>query len=123
MHIGTINLNHKTSSTRIIMDAVMSLYEKIMNKNLLARKIYITANDVINEELAKKEEKFEQIDFFTNYQEKEIKKQEEQNEKELQKAIIDIKNKYGKNAIIKGMNLQKDGTTIQRNGQIGGHKG
>ncbi len=123
MHIGTINLNHKTSSTRIIMDAVMSLYERIMNKNLLARKIYITANDVINEELAKKEEKFEQIDFFTNYQEKEIKKQEEQNEKELQKAIIDIKNKYGKNAIIKGMNLQKDGTTIQRNGQIGGHKG
>ena len=101
----------------------MSLYERIMNKNLLARKIYITANDVINEELAKKEKKFEQIDFFTNYHEKEIKKQEEQNEKELQKTIIKIKNKYGKNAIIKGMNLQKEGTTIQRNGQIGGHKG
>ena len=123
MHIGTINLDHKTSSTRIIMDAIMSLYERIMNKNLLARKIYITANDVINEELAKKEKKFEQIDFFTNYHEKEIKKQEEQNEKELQKTIIKIKNKYGKNAIIKGMNLQKEGTTIQRNGQIGGHKG
>ena len=71
----------------------------------------------------KKEKPFEQIDLFTNYQEKVEKTQEEKTEKELQKAMIDIKKRYGKNAILKGMNLQEGGTTIERNGQIGGHKG
>ena len=120
---GTINLDHKTSSTRIIMEAIMKLYERIMNKKLLVRRINITANNVVNEETAKQEKTFEQIDLFTNYQEKVEKRKEEQTEKELQKAMIDIKKKYGKNAILKGMNLQEGGTTIERNGQIGGHKG
>ena len=120
---GTINLDHKTSSTKIIMEAIMKLYERIMNKKLLVRRINITANNVVNEETIKQEKSFEQIDLFTNYQEKEKKSKEEQTEKELQKAMIDIKKKYGKNAILKGMNLQEGGTTIERNGQIGGHKG
>ena len=120
---GTINLDHKTASTKIIMEATMKLYERIMNKQLLVRRINITANNVVDEETAKKEKPFEQIDLFTNYQEKVEKTQEEKTEKELQKAMIDIKKRYGKNAILKGMNLQEGGTTIERNGQIGGHKG
>lgn len=121
-HTGTINLDHKTSSTKIIMEAVMKLYQRIMNKKLLVRRINITANNVVDELIARKEKLYEQIDLFTDYQEKVEKRQEELTEKELQKAMINIKRKYGKNAIIKGMNLQEGGTTIERNGQIGGHK-
>ena len=123
MHIGTINLDYKTSSTKIIMEAVMKLYQKIVNKQLLVRRINITANNVVDEKTSMNQNPYEQIDLFTNYQEKVEKTQEEKTEKELQKAMIDIKKRYGKNAILKGMNLQEGGTTIERNGQIGGHKG
>lgn len=100
----------------------MKLYQRIMNKNLLVRRINITANNVVDEQTANQEKSYEQIDLFTNYQEKVEKRQEELTEKELQKAMIDIKKKYGKNAILKGMNLQEGATTIDRNKQIGGHK-
>ncbi len=122
MHIGTINLEHKTSSTRIIMEAVLKLYESIMDKKLLVRRINITANNVVDEQTAASEEPYEQIDLFTDYQEKVEERQKELTERKLQKAMIDIKKKYGKNAILKGMNLQEGGTTIDRNKQIGGHK-
>jgi len=101
------------------MEAVMELYQRIMNKQLLARRINITANNIVNEEMAKQERDYKQIDLFTSYQEEIEKEQEELTEKELQKAMIDIKRKYGKNAILKGMNLQEGGTTIDRNKQIG----
>ena len=65
---------------------------------------------------------FEQIDLFTDYKKKEQEQKKEKKERNLQKAVINIKNKYGKNAIIKGMNLQDAGTTIDRNNQVGGHK-
>jgi len=117
---GTINIDHKTSSTKIIMEAVMELYQRVMDKNLLVRKINITANNVVNEVDIEKEE-YEQIDLFVNYEELNKKKKKEQAEREIQRAMIGIKEKYGKNAIIKGMNLQEGGTTIQRNSQIGGH--
>ena len=119
---GTINLDHQTSSTKIIMDSTMKLYERIINKNLLVRRINITANNVINVREAENDKIFEQINLFTDYHKKEQEKREERREKNLQKAVIDIKNKYGKNAIIKGMNLQDAGTTIERNNQVGGHK-
>lgn len=119
---GTINLDHNTSSTKVIIEAVMKLYQQIMNKELLVRRINIVANNVVNEEILNKQKSFEQMDLFGNYQEKDKQLQEEQEEKRLQKALLNIKQKYGKNAIIKGMNLQKDGTTIERNKQIGGHK-
>jgi len=120
---GTINLNHKTSSTKQIIEATMELYERIINKDLLTRRITVTANKVVNEERVKNEKKYEQIDLFTNYNEKESEIRKEEKENKVQKAIIDIKNKYGKNAIIKGMNLEEGGTTIARNSQVGGHKG
>ena len=119
---GTINLDHQTSSTKIIMDATMKLYERIINKNLIVRRINITANNVISVRNAENKKTFEQIDLFTDYHKKEKEQQEEKKERNLQKAVIDIKNKYGKNAIIKGMNLQDAGTTIDRNNQVGGHK-
>lgn len=118
---GTVNLDHKTSSTKIIMEYVMNLYKKIANDRLLVRKINITANNVVNEN-AIKEDGYEQIDLFVDYKELNKKRQKEQVEREIQRAMLDIKSKYGKNSILKGMNLQKEGTTIARNSQIGGHK-
>ncbi len=118
---GTINIDHKTSSTKIIMEATLNLYERIINKDLLVRRLNITANNVTN--IAdEKEKSYEQIDLFTNYEEVNKNRKKEADELRIQKAMIDIKQKYGKNAIVKGMNLQKEGTTIERNVQIGGHK-
>ena len=120
---GTINLEHHTSSTKIIIDAVIKLYDRIINKKLLIRRLNITANNVVNENTIKKEFKYEQIDLFQNQEKKEQELKKEKIEKNIQKAMIGIKRKYGNNAIIKGMNLEEGGTTIQRNTQVGGHKG
>jgi DNA polymerase V len=120
---GTENLDHKTSSNKIISEAVMKLYDRIIDKRLLTRRITLTANNVINEEQAEKENSIEQIDLFTDYNEKEQKHNKELKERNLQRSILDIKKKYGKNAILKGMNFEDGATTIERNEQVGGHKG
>ncbi len=123
---GTANLNRQTSSTKLIMDAVMELYTRIMDENLLVRRINITANNVVNESTASKEESFEQLDLFTNYEAKQKEKEEEeaalQREKKMQLAMLDIKKKFGKNAILKGTNLEEGAMARERNKQIGGHK-
>lgn len=119
---GTINLDHQTSSTKVIMDATMELYERIINKELLTRRINVTANNVVNASEAENKKSYEQIDLFTDYNKKEQEHQNELKERNLQKAMINIKGRYGKNAIIKGMNLQDAGTTIDRNSQVGGHR-
>lgn len=125
---GTINLEAYSSSTREIMEATLELYDRIINKTLLVRRITLVANRVITEEKAMIEntQPFEQLDLFTDYvareKERADKKAELEKEKKVQHAILDIQKKYGKNALIKGMNLEEGGTTIQRNGQIGGHK-
>ena len=119
---GTINLDHKTSSTKVIMEAVTELFERIINPNLLTRRINITANNLVNADKVKEEKEFEQIDLFGSYIKKEKESKKEEAESQIQKAMLSIKNKYGKNAIIKGMNLQEGGTTIDRNKQIGGHR-
>ena len=123
---GTINLENWTSSTKTIMEATIELYNKIINKNLLIRRINVVANNLINESEINEEKQNEQISLFVDYNQQKIKKTKEKinkkKENNLQHAILDIKKKYGKNAILKGMNLEKDGTTIERNSQIGGHK-
>ena len=119
---GTINLDHHTSSTKIIMDSTMKLYERIIDKNLLVRRINISANNVIDESKAKLQKASEQLDLFGEFQKREKDLKEEQIERNLQRSILDIKKKYGKNAIVKGMNLQEAGTAMARNSQIGGHK-
>ena len=102
---GTINLDHQTSSTKVIMDATMELYERIVNKELLTRRINITANKIENASNIENQKIYEQMDFFTDYKQKETEYQNELKERNLQKAMIKIKGRYGKNAIIKGMNL------------------
>ena len=123
---GTINLDYNTSSTKVLSKKCIELFDRIVNKNLLIRKINITACNVKNENKAKNEVVFEQLNLFcsTNDSEQNIeekKKQEEENK--LQHTLINIKNKYGKNSILKGMNLEEGATTIDRNNQVGGHKG
>lgn len=118
---GTINLEEKTASTKKLMEAVERLYDKIINEKLLTRRINLTANKVVQE--GEDQVKFEQMDLFTNYNEIKQKEIKDEKEKNLQYVMIDIKKKYGKNAILKGMNLVEGGTTIERNGQVGGHKG
>ena len=118
---GTVNIDHKTSSCKVITEHVIDLYRRIVNEKLLVRRINITANNVVNENTVK-EDIYEQIDLFVDYNELNRKRKKEKEEKEIQKAMLNIKSKYGKNAILKGMNLQKEGTTIERNAQIGGHK-
>ena len=120
---GTINIDHKTSSTKIITKAVMELYERIMNKNLLTRRINISAEEVISENEYKSLKNYEQMDLFVDYNKIEKQRKKEKSEKELQKAVLNIKERYGKNAVLKGMNFMESGTTIDRNGQIGGHHG
>jgi len=123
---GTANLSRQTSSTKLIIDAVMDLYTRITDENLLVRRINITANHVVNENSVAKDKPYEQLDLFTNYEDKQKEKEEEDailsREKKMQLAILDIKKKYGKNAIIKGTNLEEGAMTMKRNKQIGGHK-
>ena len=122
---GTANLGLYTTSTQKIIAAVMELFDRIIDPALFVRRVTLTANHVIAESKVQKEQEFEQLDLFSMLQEKEQnEKEKEQLEKErkMQEAIIELKHKFGKNAILKGMNLQEGGTTIERNGQIGGHK-
>lgn len=125
---GTANLKRKTASSRQIIEAVMELYDRIINPDLLVRRVNIAANHVVNEKEAEKEQTFEQMDLFSymeqKQEEQEVKDnpQAVQREKKMQQAILNIKDKYGKNAILKGMNLEEGAMTIKRNGQIGGHK-
>ena len=125
---GTANLEQMTSSTRLIMDAVTNLYERIVDKKMLVRRINVTANHLIDESTAKEKEQdsFIQMDLFTDYEGlEEQKKENEANlkkERAIQEAILSARKKYGKNAILKGMNLEEGATTMERNHQIGGHK-
>ena len=124
---GTANLDRQTSSTKLIMDAVMELYDRIVNPDLLVRRINLTACKVVDESEAKQYSVAgEQLDIFTDYAELERKRTEEkaalEREKNMQKAVLELKKKYGKNIILKGMNLEEDATARERNAQIGGHK-
>ena len=123
---GTVNLKKKTSSSKIIMEAVTGLYEEIVNSKLLIRRVNLVANHVIAETFQTETDTVEQLDLFTDYAALEKQREEEnaalEKEKKMQHAMLDIKKKFGKNAILKGMNLQEGATTRDRNKQIGGHK-
>ena len=123
---GTINLKGHTSSTIEITEKVMELYDRIVDPALLVRRINMSVNHLEAENAVVQKEEYEQLDLFTDYAQKEEKDREErqmrEREKNMQHAMIDIKKKYGKNAIIKGMNLQEGATACDRNRQIGGHK-
>ena len=124
---GTIRIDHQTSSTKIITDHIIKLYERIVNPLLLIRRVNICVCNLENEDKVKDKKIFKQFDLFSNIEEeskqKEQELEDEEKERQIQRTILNIKDKYGKNAILKGMNLEEGATTIERNGQVGGHKG
>ena len=125
---GTANLKEKTSSISIIMDAVMELYDRIMDPALLTRRMSVVAANVEDESEAEAQKKktYEQLTLFTDIEAEEERKKEEKaallKERKAQEAVLAIRKKFGKNAILKGTNLEEGATTIDRNRQIGGHK-
>lgn len=123
---GTANLKKKTSSTRLITNAVMDLYDRIVDEHLLVRRITITANKLVDEKSVKQENEYQQLDLFTDYEAQRKKQAEEEEklerERRMQEAMLSIKKKFGKNAVLKGMNLEEGATAKDRNEQIGGHK-
>ena len=105
---GTANIGYYTSSQKVMADAVMKLFDRIVDPKLTVRRLNLVAADIVDAV-------HEQYDLFTD-----VKKQER--EKKRLKAELLIKKRFGKNAIVKGMDLQEGATTIERNGQIGGHR-
>lgn len=123
---GTANLEDYTASTRRIITAALELFDRIIDRDLLVRRLYLTATRVADEASAPDKKAFEQIDLFTDYaakQEQEaLESADLEREKKLQRAMLDIKKRYGKNAILKGMNLEEGATAKDRNNMIGGHR-
>lgn len=116
------NIGRYTSSSKLICETAMSLFDRIVDKNLLVRRMYIVANHIITEKDAEKESEYVQLDLFSDTKKQEAEENELKKEKDMQRAILKIKSKYGKNSIIKGMNLKEGATALERNRQIGGHK-
>lgn len=124
---GTANLDNYTASAKKILCAVSDLFDRIVDKNLLVRRLSVTANHVVEETAApKKTDGDEQLDFFTDYAAREAEHQREDEElakeKKMQETMLTIKKRFGKNAILKGMSLEEGATGKERNTQIGGHK-
>ena len=123
---GSENIGEYTSSTKKITRAVLALYDRIMDKNLLVRRMYLAANRVIPEADVPEPEAIQQLDLFTDYAaeqaEREAESAQQAKERRIQRAVLAIKKKHGKNAILKGMNLEDWATAKDRNGRIGGHK-
>ena len=118
---GSINLGGFTSSTKEILDAATKLFDRIVDKNLLVRRMYVVANHVCPEGQQPQAEA-EQLDLFSMAKPEEVKPADPDRERRRQEAILRIRDKYGKNAILRGMNLEEGATARDRNQQIGGHR-
>ena len=122
---GTENLDRWTSSTRRISDAMAALFDRVVFPGLLVRRIYVVAAGLIREKDIPQEAPL-QLDLFTDYKKiirrRESEAAEDAKEKRLQEAALQIRERFGKNAMLRGMNLEEGGTTIARNGQVGGHR-
>ena len=124
---GSRNLGRQTNSTKLIVQAVCDIYDKMVDRSLLVRRFNIAVTHVIPQEEARREENRPvQLDLFTDYEAAEKKRMAEEaafeKERRIQRALLEIRDKYGKNAIVKGLNMQEGATAIERNRQIGGHK-
>lgn len=123
---GSINLPGPTSSSAQIIRAISELYDRIVAPELFVRKLYVIANNVVREDQIKPREEPVQLDLFTDYAALEKKQEEEEarrlKERSMQEAMLEIKKKFGKNAILRGMNLEEGATARERNAQIGGHR-
>ncbi|MGN0234628.1 MAG: DNA methylase [Bacteroidaceae bacterium] len=124
---GTANLGRHTSSTKQIMETVASLYDRIVNPHLLVRRLTLATNHVISEENARNSDAVAvQLDLFTDYEalkrQKKAEADAQAKERRMQETLLSIKNKFGKNSILRGLNFEEGATAIERNKQIGGHK-
>ncbi len=124
---GSFNLSCPTASSKEIVGGITALFEKLVSPDLLVRRIYVVANHVVGEHTVPSgEAPFEQLNLFTDYEalerEKAAKAEAMEKEKKMQEALIAIKHKFGKNAILKGMSYEEGATAKERNGQVGGHK-
>ncbi len=119
---GTANLKRYCSSTNLIMEAVMELYERIVDPRLPVRRINLAATHVIPEEQLSSQHVGEQLSLFEEVEDQQEQEAQLQRERRRQEAVLQIRKKFGKNAILKGMNLEEGATAVQRNEQIGGHK-
>ena len=123
---GSINLPERTSSTKIILEAVTELFERIVDPELLVRRMNVVANHVMLEEKAPDPKEYRQLSLFEDPEQTEAEEEkhraELEKERKIQEALLSIKHRYGKNAVIKGMNLEEGATAMERNRQVGGHK-
>lgn len=123
---GSENIGRQTSSTRLITEAVLALYDRIVDPHLLVRRLNLTTNHVVYEDTVSHQQQPTQLDLFTDYNAIQAKEQREQEaldkERRMQEVQLAIKQRFGKNAILKGMNFQEGATAIERNAQIGGHR-
>jgi len=123
---GTENLPRMTSSTRQITAAMLALFDRIANPLLLVRRVNVVAARVLPEDKAAPRAPFEQLDLFTDYAAEDARREQAEaalrRERSCPRAVLEIRRRFGKNAILMGMNFQEGGTTIDRNQQIGGHK-
>ena len=117
---GKINLEYKTSSQEIIIPKIIELYNKIVNKSLLIKRVTIVFNNLEQESKISNKKIYKQINLFNINKVNEISRLQEENK--LNKTVIELKEKYGKNAVLKGINLLECSTMVERNNQIGGHK-
>ena len=121
---GTANLDRYTSSAKLITNAVLGLYDRITDKKLLIRRLTLVASHIKTEKELREEQRVQQIDLFSTVLSTDVEKEYRalEKEKRLQKAVMDLKHKYGKNAVLKGMSFQEGATMRDRNRQIGGHR-
>ena len=119
---GTQNLPKMTASTKMLTEAAMTLYDRIVDPSLLIRRMYICAGHVLPETEVLGEPAMEQLDLFQDPASLEAEEAALERERRMQEALLSIKRKYGKNAILKGMNLEEGATARERNGMTGGHK-
>ena len=123
---GSQNLGRYVCSTARITGAVAEIYDRIVDRNLLVRRFNVAVMHLLPQEEVRNEETVEQLDLFTDYEALEQQRQAEEaelaREQRMQKALLNIRDRYGKNAIVKGLNLQEGATAMERNGQVGGHR-
>ena len=123
---GTANLHRQTSSTRLITDAVTELFDSIVNPDLLVRRLNLTVNHVVSESLVSQHQQPQQLDLFTDYEalakQQEAEKAALDKERRMQEVQLAIKQRFGKNAILRGLNFEEGATAKERNNQIGGHR-
>lgn len=118
---GTHNIGRFTSSTRLMTEAILGIFDRCVDKDLLVRRVYVVANHITSEN-DKSINKVEQLSFFVDYNKQKKLENMLKKEKNIQHAMLKIQKRYGKNAILKGTNYQKGATTIERNNQVGGHR-